>query len=225
MLLGRIDDGFVSLSGLEIGSWFRAISDRFDRRIGERMQYPFCAFGNENVYIVYPRETNERLSTRCFRGTLCRTAGNFFRWDNFDEFRSDPLVIDALREAVANQIEGANGKLRIKGRLEIDCGEEIGWSSTDPSFKYEGWELEQFEVNFQVDGFRLHASSNRLAPLTKFVTLVYVLCHEVGDMNWKIMMYSIHPGVDIGPLEVVDGEENVSCREGVVFFDYEHPGR
>ena len=94
----------------------------------------------------------------------------------------------------------------------------VGWPGTDELTKYKPEDLEEFSPNRHSKALRVKKDRlDLLVPLTNFVTLVYELRPE--RYQTAIIVHSMYPGKDIGELH-----GNITEREKVVFFDWDHPG-
>ncbi len=169
------------------------------------------------VIIILREYTRRRMLGTCFRGVDKMLAGNFCLWHNhhamlyYNHFLNSGIVADA-REAYK---DGA----RTSG-FSVDYRETVGWSSTDDLSKYRNGTLEEFKLGSRSNahGLRIKKSCNHIkAPKTNLITFVYELKREPSQFT--IIINSIYPGPDIGELE-----GDVSTREEVVFFDWNHPG-
>lgn len=166
--------------------------------------------------IIVRNHTEERLRTKCFRGTFKALAGNFSRWDSSEKLFRDQEVVGHF---LAELDEVWSGRQFGTHSLNIAHKAFIGWESTDELERYRSEDLESFSPNRKSSGLRVKTSRTSLfAPRTKNLTLVYELKSESGVA--VAVVHSIYPGVDIGEL---DG--NVTAREKRVFFDWEHPGQ
>ena len=171
--------------------------------------------GGTGVAIVVRRITEERLRTKCFRGTHHSLAGNFSRWNSVKELFLDEFVIkqflDELSEMSLKQETGTYG-------VSIIHTMPIGWESTAPIENYEQNDLEKFSLNRKSWGLRLKPSrTNLLAPQTSEITIIFEFKYE--NTKYVAVVHSIYPGNDIGELN-----GDVTDRENRVFFDWNHPG-
>lgn len=168
----------------------------------------------EIVFVVRNR-TEDRLKKRCFRIDTKR-AGLFDRWSSAETLLRDPAI---LRGLAADVLECWNdGGVGLTYSVQITCDRSVGWASTMPSDDIDFYDLECFELG---RGCALRVKLDRQhlrAPRTDDVTIVYELKEEYGHPT--AVVHSIYPGPDIGPLE-----GNITEREGVVFFDWDHPGQ
>lgn len=165
--------------------------------------------------IIIRRSTEERLSTKCFRGTSLAFAGNFLRWNSADELFRDrevmQLFLAELDEVWSKQEFGTHG-------VNIACTSPVGWEGTDDAKKYEESDLEDFNLTRRSWGKRVHLSrQDLLAPKTSELTIVYEFKSE--DDQAVSIIHSIYPGIDVGEL---DGD--MTGREQRIFFDFSHPG-
>lgn len=183
----------------------------------------------ENITLVMRQKTVERLRGTCFRGMHLARAGNFFRFGSFQELLSHLRddVDDEVREAIERYVASGNVGPSFLESFEIEDDTSVGWSSTDDLERYHESELEPFEPSKRSRALRLRLSTDRRAPLTKLVTFVCEFRHEdraaepgSDRRDWTVVVHSLYPGRDIGSLE-----DDVTAREGVVFFGWEHPGQ
>lgn len=170
---------------------------------------------NANLMIIVRTDTEERLKTTCFRGTNVQLAGNFFRWDSARALFSDEQVLDEFMEEIENSWEEREFATQS---ITITHDELIGWDSTDDFLHYQPEDLELFEPSRKSRGLRVKTSCTEIyAPQTDELTIVYQLKEEQGRP--VVIIFSIYPGRDIGELR-----GDVSAREEIVFFDWNHPG-
>lgn len=167
------------------------------------------------ITIIVRPETEERLKTTCFRGTRLACAGNFSKWNSVYELFDHRGVlnefIDHLAELYAKQRIGT-------ASVQIVVPDTVGWSSTDDLEKYDDDLVEFFRPNRRSSGLRVKRKYQViLAPKTNKLTIVFEL--KLEDDKPVAIVHSIYPGEDIGELR-----GQVSFREGVVFFDFQHPG-
>jgi hypothetical protein len=180
----------------------------------------------EQFAIVVRTRTKDRLRNTCFRGRSVTKAVNFSRWASVEELVDD--CANALENHFRNVIENdllarsSEGPFPTES-FELDCGVSVGWASTDKRERYqsEGALLERFAPNRASTALRVRndatLSGFHYAPRTTAVTFVCEVRHEDGA--WVVVIHSIYPGSDIGELK-----GDVTEREGVVFFGWEHPG-
>ncbi len=201
-----------------------------NRRKGNGGFYPIGrATTGERMFLIFPRPTRERLATTCFRGrNVCR-AGNFFAWERFEalfhDLRDD--IIDSARETIREDgnFLVMNPGAKLCDSFEIEYETPVGWESTDALERYREDELVPFRPNDRSYGQRVRdeLADRRPAPLTPFVTFIADFRREPHkkspDPVWFIFIRSIYPGRDIGELK-----DDITVREKVVFFDWEHPG-
>ncbi|MES2994799.1 MAG: hypothetical protein V4681_02100 [Patescibacteria group bacterium] len=167
------------------------------------------------VAIVVRRTTEERLWTKCFRGTALPLAGNFLRWCSADQLFSDCEVVEhfltELDELWSKQEFGTSS-------VSIVHSMPVGWESTGALQNYANDDLEEFHLNRRSWGLRVKPGrTDLLVPKTNELTLVFELKSEGGEA--VAVVHSIYPGKDVGELD-----SNVTDREKRVFFDWEHPG-
>jgi hypothetical protein len=165
--------------------------------------------------IVVRLEAEQRLSQTCFRGAHCRCAGNFFRFESAIAVFNCEEVWRPFSEEILEMWEKNDFGF---SSFSILCDRPVGWSSTMPieSVGLEG--CEQFNPNRRSSGLRVKINRrNIMAPTTSIITFVVEFRSE--DNVPAVVIHSMYPGVDIGKLV-----GNVTEREGVVFFDWNHPG-
>lgn len=168
-----------------------------------------------HLKLIMRKETRDRLAQTCFRGKDAVCAGNFLRWASIEEMLEDPEVLRLLVIELAKEIKGKpqEGTLGI----EVVCRKFIGWASTAPRKNYEKSELEPFKPNRHTNAMRVKKGRDILVPLTKRVTIIMELKREGRD--WAAVIHSVYPGKDVGKLT-----GNITEREGVVFFGWNHQG-
>lgn len=167
-------------------------------------------------YRILARDvTIARLGNTCFRGPNKALAGNFFAWVNMRTFLNDLRVNQQIMSALRVINLGETSETHS---IEMNLDHPIGWSSTDELDKYPQEDLEEFRPNRHSTGLRVKTSCQKhRAPKTSTLTIVFEFKDE-GD-SFVAVIHSVYPGIDIGEL---DGD--VSKRENVVFFDWNHPG-
>ncbi len=169
------------------------------------------------VAFIVRSVTENRLSTTCFRGPDKKLAGNFsvfrsaseaFKTQDVDWF---PGFIDDIRQMLERGESTAS--------YSFDKGFNVGWSGTAKISQYQPEDMEYFEPNRRSRALRVKTDRRDLcAPLTSVITLVYEVRLEGNLVG--VVIHSIYPGEDIGELK-----GDVSAREGIVFFDWNHPGQ
>lgn len=165
--------------------------------------------------IIVRRTTEERLWSKCFRGTALQLAGNFLRWCSADQLFRDCEVMEhflaELDELWSKQEFGTSS-------VSINHSMPVGWESTDALENYAEDDLEEFRLNSRSWGLRVKPSrTGLLAPKTNELTLVFEFKSEGGEA--VAVVHSIYPGKDVGELD-----RDVTDREKRVFFDWNHPG-
>ncbi len=167
------------------------------------------------VSIIVRMTTEERLLTRCFRGTDLRLAGNFSAWNSVFWFWKDQLVLDQFLREVEDLWATRDFDTHS---VNINHNVFVGWESTSPIERYNTDDLESFRLNRRAQGLRVKTDrADLLAPRTKEITIVFEFRSE-NDRPVAII-HSIYPGRDVGDL---DGD--ITEREGRVFFDWNHSG-
>ena len=165
--------------------------------------------------IIVRMNTEDRLATKCFRGTSLRRAGNFSRWESAESLFQDEIV---LRHLLAEFDELWQKQDFGTHSVAIELSTPVGWESTGSLDNYKLDDLEQFDLNRRSWGLRVKTSCiDLLAPQATELTLVFEFKSEDGKP--VIIVHSIYPGSDVGEL---DGD--VTEREQRVFFDWNHPG-
>src|SRR3989344_8566249 len=137
--------------------------------------YPCGTVSNgEPLQVIMRQPTHERLRSTCFRGAHIQKAGNFFRWETLAALiRELKVDIQAwAHELIAERVQDPQADHSTEESCEIECGMNVGWSSTDSLESYEREELEPFKPNARSTGLRLRRDSKRCAPQTRLVTLV-----------------------------------------------------
>lgn len=167
------------------------------------------------ILIVVRSFTEQRLSTKCFRGKNLARSGNFCLWSSvYELFRDETVMeqfLEELHELWANRELGTHSQ-------SITHNLVVGWDSTDPVVNYVRHDLEYFNPNRRSVGMRVKLDRTDLfAPQTRELTLVYELRSEDG--NPVVVVHSIYPGIDVGELI-----GDITKREKRVFFDWSHQG-
>ncbi len=171
------------------------------------------------------REAPERhIRLHNFRGSEIRCAGNFFRWENLDDFLKDQEFLYTLRDDVDDALQQEH----VHRTFEYDFDANIGWASTVPLGQVDDDLLEPFHLSKTAFGMRVKsAHQNIKAPLTKTVTVTYELKREIDRGSQReqlsVVIFSIYPGEHIGPLR---GNMSKPRKDsaGWIFFDWNHPG-
>ncbi len=165
--------------------------------------------------VIVRQNTTKRLWTRCFRGTSIARAGNFSQWGTAEDLFADGLVWEALLAECDDLWQKMDFGTHS---LNITHVQLIGWESTAPLANYSSDALEPFDLNRRSHGLRVKQSrTDLLAPRTRELTIVFEFKQERSRP--VVVVHSIYPGFDIG--ELVD---DVTEREGRIFFDWSHPG-
>lgn len=165
--------------------------------------------------LIMRQEAKNRLASTCFRGKSVVKAGNFLRWASIEEMLEDSEVLRMFVIELAKEIKGKPQQGTIG--IQVICRDFIGWASTAPKKNYDKSELEPFQPNRHTNALRIKQGNDRLAPLTKRVTIVLEL--KLEGKNWAAVIHSVYPGKDVGRLT-----GNITEREGIVFFDWDHQG-
>lgn len=170
--------------------------------------------GDRTLIIAVRGETESRLSRTSFRGVQKRLAGNFHRFSTARHLILDPEInvhlVDAAKESY---------HLGYKvNSTTIQCGSLVGWASSDDVDLYTDDDVELFSPSRKSTALRVKLDRLTLtSPQTDLVTIVYELRMELRQV--AVIVHSIYPGVDVGELV-----GDITKREGVVFFDWDHPG-
>jgi hypothetical protein len=168
------------------------------------------------IRIIVSHPTYMRLKGTCFRAKRLSLAGNFFRWDSPMEVINDRDVLPALMNDINKQ-----WKMRDFNTVSISImlTSPAGWESTAPRENYQKEDLEEFKPNKKSKALRIKKNrKNLLAPKTSKVTVIYQLTLQ-DDNTPVVMVHSMYPGTDVGELT-----GNITEREGLIFFDWNHPG-
>ena len=166
------------------------------------------------VLIVVLKSTEERLQTTCFRGCGVRKAGNFALWRSTGDLFNNTHV---LRKFLRHVVEAFAAGLS-QSRVTIKYHSDMGWSSTIPAPPYRPDSVEVFYPNRHSVAWRVKPSRTDITALpTDLITIAYEIRETLGRPT--IFVHTIYPGRDVGALL-----GNVSARERVVFFDFDHPG-
>lgn len=168
------------------------------------------------VAFIVRSVTEQRLSTTCFRGTDKKLAGNFMAFRSHNDLfdTSDSTWLPGFVADIKETLERGDST----ASYSFDKGTDVGWSGTASISRYQPDDMEIFEPNRRSQAFRIKTSRcDLLAPLTSLVTMVYEVRIEGSIIG--VIIHSIYPGEDIGELR-----GDVSKREGIVFFDWNHPG-
>lgn len=185
--------------------------------LGEResMFLEFPRIGRKgHIRIIVGSETEGNLQSKCFRRGHAY-AGNFIYWRNVRAVFGDMTVRNHFLEEVEDAIKSGCRDNSVC----IDCVNAIGWAGVDEKVRYPWNALLQFKPNHSSSGLRIHPSRcDILAPLTPFLTIVYSMKQE-GPDTFSAIVHSMYAGNDIGEIR-----GDVSEREDVVFFDWDHPG-
>lgn len=177
------------------------------------MCYTYLSDGKTTIKVVFPHKTKERLRTTCFRPGA-QLAGNFFRWKRPEDVLEDPVVREQLLEGLLKAIAEEDWETTS---IEVVHADEVGWCSTAPRERFRNYHVQAFKPNVRSTGLKVKSAFSRIrAPRTTLCT--FVLRVHPGE-TYSAVVYSLYPGRDIGELE-----GDVSEREGVVFFDWAHPG-
>ncbi len=175
----------------------------------------FLPTSGKRVDVVVPQFHVKRLDKTCFRGREVQLAGNFSLFRDALEFFEDSFI----KREFLDEIERAFKKhdLRTIG-VSIWHPDTLGWASTARLEDFAAEELEEFHPNRRSTALRV-CTRNVYAPRTRWCTIISHLKVKPGQRPC-VMVCSIYPGEDIGELE-----GDITKREGVVFFGWDHPGR
>jgi hypothetical protein len=171
--------------------------------------------GNFHLILVVRGSVKERLKSTCFRGKDKPLAGNFFRWESVEKMFSDDIIVNDF----VSEIRDADLNREFETlSFEFDCGVPVGWASTDELDSYDEDDLEQFQPNRRSTAMRVRLD-RRDIPAPKVNRVTFVVENKVEAGTAVVVLHSVYPGGDIGKLS-----EDITSREGVVFFDWNHPG-
>ncbi len=176
------------------------------------------------VHLRVEEDVLEKLNRTCFRGRDVLRAGNFFKWQNFEQFFIDMEedIEDSLVDTFIALLSENPKMVTGRDSVEIDDLGLVGWSVTDDISHYnERTELAPFFLNHakpKRGHALLVANRKRLAPLTSTVTLVFKIRRE--RLRWMVRVISIYAGPSVG-----DHYGEVTEREKRVFFNFSHPGQ
>lgn len=172
----------------------------------------------------------ERLSTKCFRGRDARRAGNFFRWEHAAAFLEDAEVQERLTAEFEH--ETASAAAADRAYVEFDYGAPVGWSCTDDIRRYPRTALERHAPNLRSTVWRVRADcTHLLAPATSRVTLrceFRVQRDGTIQPTVHVIVHTVYAGSCVGPMghdgtDRASAVTDVSAREGMAFFDWNHP--
>lgn len=173
-------------------------------------------FKSCDLKVVYRQKVADRLSKTCFRDNGGCWAGNFFAFPSFTEVLSDPVIKREFIEQLMEAFE--EGEIGTQSFI-VDAGRLVGWSSTASYKQFPEEMLESFVLNGRATALRVkpEVADQFKAPKTEILTVVCEL--KLEERNRVAVIHSLYPGEDIGELV-----GDVTGREGVVFFTWEHPG-
>ncbi|MFH0928101.1 MAG: hypothetical protein V1821_01365 [bacterium] len=171
----------------------------------------------KRVVLIVGAQAEERLARTCFRPLSEPRAGNFQRFRSAREIIARRGIIQKLQEECLGELRELQGdESRFSFSLQ-DLG-FVGWSSTAPREGFLAEQLEPLELNWRATALRVKKDLELLAPPTREITFVVNL--KMTPREVILFVFSIYPGPDVGELV-----GDVSLREGVVFFDWNHPGK
>src|ERR1700730_11610018 len=163
------------------------------------------------VKIVFPPNEYKIMMERHFRYSEKRVSGNFFRWTNPKALIENRVIAERLLEEV---LEAEDGDVNS---FEINLPAPVGWEQTEDLNKFALEMLELFQPNKRSSALKIKDRSV-LASLTNIITITFAF-NKTSPYDILVEVYSVHPGIDYGPLK-----NNITSREGRVFFDLNHPG-
>ena len=173
-----------------------------------------------------PSYHERRLAGTCFRGRDLRRAGNLCRWEHADEMFEDRRFLDRLFDQVARAVRGVDLRDPATMTVTVGYGDTVGWASTRPHDPAIAAACESFAPNRRTVGLRVRRGEPFLAPATQLVTLVIEFGKGRHGLTAKI--HTISPGPYVGQLRATEPGEaepvDVTKRENVVFFDWNHEG-
>jgi len=175
------------------------------------------------VEIVVGNDNFQRIKEFHFRGELIRQAGNFSRWPSLNQLIGNQYILSKLLadlDEAIDEIDDPNR--RTDFGVQIECDYFVGWTTHEDASKFQPELLEAYKPNKRSRGMkvRLDASRQIRAPKTTLVTIVYSIIWNDENSCYRVDIWSVHPGSDIGELK-----GNITARENIVFFDYAHPGQ
>jgi hypothetical protein len=170
------------------------------------------------VALIARSGTKDRLAGKCFRRTQEPLAGNFFTARSIPELLSldGSRALKELADTIVQTYYGEDGGPGTFSSTVAFDG-PVGWASTAPLEQIDAGDLEDFDLNRGSWGKRARLGAGLIAPKTNLVTFVYEVRRE--DQQVAVIIHSVYPGPDIGELK-----GDVSAREKVAFFDWNHPG-
>lgn len=179
-----------------------------------------------NMTFEVPSHQERRLAGTCFRGRDLRRAGNLCRWEHAGEMFADERFRARLFEEVARGIRGVDLRDPVTITLTVDYGYAVGWASTNRHDAAIAAACETFSPNRRTVALRVKRGEPFLAPATSLVTLVIEFGKNRRGLTAKI--HTIYPGPYVGQLRATEPGESepvdVTKRENVVFFDWNHDG-
>lgn len=166
--------------------------------------------------IIARTDTENRLSTTCFRGDVKKSGNIFIPTQSVEDLLryQDEKAIKAIVASAADFWKDEDGYTHF---TTVEFEDFVGYSSTAEIKGFNENELESFKPNRKSTGLKVRLPSDKKCPKTKLVTFIYEM--RLEQDGFKIVIHSIYPGKYIGPLK-----GNISQREQIVFFDWEHPG-
>ncbi len=181
--------------------------------------------GNLPITIIVREASERHIRLHNFRGSKIRCAGNFFRWENLDDFLKDQEFLYTLKDDVDDALQQEH----VHRTFEYDFDFNIGWASTVPLGQIDDSFLESFNLNKNAFGMRVRSAHQDIkAPLTKTVTVTYEPKREIDRGSRReqlsVVIFSIYPGKHIGPIR---GNMSKPRKDfpGYDFFDWNHPGQ
>lgn len=175
---------------------------------------------SRKVRVIVPHDSLQRICKKHFRGGHETQTGNFagnILFDSHDDLLHFSAFKGMMREEMAEMVEAKEfGVFSTTLQFRFP----VGWSSTDDSRNYRADDLEEFEPSRNSTALRVKRERDHLlAPRTRDLTVVYELT-RLEEYEPVCFIHSLYPGKDIGELR-----GNITKREGVVFFDWEHRGQ
>jgi hypothetical protein len=173
-------------------------------------------FDDTELKIIVRQGARLRLAGTCFRGPESTTAGNFTRWNSIEEMFNDDLVFSQFVRRVEEIARRDEDDGTYSFTIEYDT--VVGWASTADRRGYKDEDLVVFRPNRKSAALRVKPDRTELrAPKTRFITFVFE--YKIERDGPAAVIHSVYPGEDIGELR-----GNISEREDIVFFSWEHPG-
>lgn len=175
----------------------------------------FSRINHRPTMMHVPDKHIERMRTHHFRGWTNALAGNLCRpaWDEPCDVLmafKDELEAEIERAILANDFETRS--------IQLEAKTYVGWTSAVRYEKGLEGDLELFCPNKRSTAMRIRRNTTWLAPLTNMITFVYKV--YLNERGYNVPFFTMYPGFDVGELC-----DDITARERVVFFDWDHPGQ